>query len=63
MFDRKGIFLVVSWAAALVLLAGRRLPGVLAALAPISFLVHAASSPSAPRSPGSRDDVAERSSS
>lgn len=65
MISSRGALLLVSWAAALVLLAGRRIPGALAALALISFFMH--SMPLRPDLPGrgsrAAGGIAERSSS
>lgn len=65
MVSSRGALLLISWAASLILLAGRRLPGVLAALALISFCVHTVSLRTAPPGPESRaaGGIAERSSS
>jgi hypothetical protein len=48
MRDRKVIFLLLSWALVLALIAAEKLPSVLAALALTSFLVHAMSLRTAP---------------
>jgi hypothetical protein len=65
MVSSRGALLLVSWAVALVLLAGRRLAGALAALALVSFCVHTMSLRTAPPGPGSRaaGGITERSSS
>jgi hypothetical protein len=65
MVSSRGALLLISWAAALVLLAGRRLSGVLAALALISFCVHTMSLRSVLPGPESRaaGGITERSSS
>jgi hypothetical protein len=65
MLPSRGALLLVSWAAALALLAGRNLPGALAALALISFSVHLMSLRTAPPGSGSRPagGIVERSSS